>query len=81
MHHSRISRVEIPYSFGPQGYGPASYHGEINNLINTMKTNGLRTQGQIIVPSVNADWTPENVFDTGFLQDFADSLGVITVEK
>jgi len=46
-----------------------------------MKANGLRTQGQIIAPSVNADWTPENVFETGFLQEFADSLGVITVEK
>ena len=73
--------MEPPYLFGLQGYGPISYHGEINNLINTMKTNGLRTQGQIIAPSVNADWTPENVFETGFLQEFADSLAVITVEK
>jgi len=58
-----------------------SYHGEIDSLINTMKANGLRTQGQIVGPSVNAEWTPEAVFETGFLQDFADSLGVITVEK
>jgi len=58
-----------------------SYHEEINSLINTMKANGLKTQGQIVAPSVNADWTPESVFETGFLQDFADPLGVIAVEK
>jgi len=81
MHHVRISYTEILYSSDPQGYGPISYHAEIKNLLDTMKANGLRTQGQIMAPSVNADWTPENVFDTGFLQEFADSLGVITVEK
>ena len=46
-----------------------------------MGANGLKTQGQIVAPSVNADWTLEDIFETNFLQDFADALGVITVEK
>jgi len=35
----------------------------------------------MIAPSVNRDWTPEDVFNTNFLVDFAQELGIITVEK
>ena len=46
-----------------------------------MRSAGLKTQGQMIAPSVNRDWTPEDVFNTNFLVDFAQELGIITVEK
>ena len=46
-----------------------------------MRSAGLKTQGQIIAPNVNRDWSPEDVFDTNFLVDFAEELGIITVEK
>lgn len=64
-----------------QGYGPASYKGELQSLLDTMRSQGLKTQGQIIAPSVNRDWSPEDVFNTGFLNDFVQELGVISVEK
>jgi len=46
-----------------------------------MRAQGLKTQNQIIAPNVNRDWTPEAVFETNFLVDFAQELGTITVEK
>lgn len=46
-----------------------------------MSSTGLKTQGQIIAPNVNRDWTLEDVFNTNFLVDFAQELGIITVEK
>ena len=35
----------------------------------------------MIAPSVNRDWTAEDVFNTNFLVDFAQEMGIITVEK
>jgi hypothetical protein len=46
-----------------------------------MRAQGLKTQSQIIAPNVNRDWTPQDVFDTNFLVDFAEELAIITVEK
>jgi len=46
-----------------------------------MRAAGLKTQRQMIAPSVNRDWTPEDVFNTNFLVDFAQEMGIITVEK
>ena len=64
-----------------QGYGPAAYKVEVQSAIDTMRSQGLKTQGQIIAPNVNRDWTLEDVFDTNFLVDFAQELGIISVEK
>jgi hypothetical protein len=46
-----------------------------------MRSEGLKTQNQIIAPNVNRDWTAEDVFNTNFLVDFAQELSIITVEK
>lgn len=46
-----------------------------------MLSQGLKTHGQIIAPNVNRDWSPEDVFNTGFLDDFSQELGIIAVEK
>jgi len=46
-----------------------------------MRSQGLRTQGTIIGPNVNRDWTLEDIFNTNFLVDFAQELAIVTVEK
>lgn len=46
-----------------------------------MRSQGLNTQGQIIAPNVNRDWTIEDIFNTNFLTDFAQEVGIISVEK
>ena len=49
--------------------------------MNTMRAQGLRTQSQLIAPSVNGRWTFEEVIETGILADFANEIGILTVEK
>ena len=57
------------------------YKGEIESLLNTMRSQGLKTQNQLIAPSVNGRWPFEEVMDTGLLTDFGNDVGILTVEK
>jgi len=54
---------------------------EVQSALDAMRAQGLRTQNQLIAPNVNRDWTPQDVFNTNFLVDFAQELAFITVEK
>jgi hypothetical protein len=58
-----------------------SYKGEIASLLNTMRAQGLKTQNQLISPSVNGKWPIEEVIETGLLDDFGNEIGVLSVEK
>jgi len=64
-----------------QGYGPVSYKGELGSLLNTMRAQGLKTQNQLISPSVNVRWTFQEVIDAGLLTDFGNEVGILSVEK
>ena len=46
-----------------------------------MRSQGLKTRNQLISPSVNGRWTIEEVIDTGVLPDFANEIGILSVEK
>jgi len=46
-----------------------------------MRDQGLKTQNQLIAPSVNGRWPIEEVIDTGILVDFANEIGILSVEK
>ena len=46
-----------------------------------MRSQGLKTQNQLISPSVNGRWTIGDVIDTGILPDFANEIGILSVEK
>jgi len=46
-----------------------------------MRAQGLKTQNQLISPSVNGKWPIEEVIDTGILVDFANEIGILSVEK
>ena len=54
---------------------------EVQGALDAMRSLNLKTQGQIIAPNVNRDWTLEDVFNTNFLVDFSQELGIISVEK
>ncbi|KAJ7634934.1 glycoside hydrolase family 79 protein [Roridomyces roridus] len=58
----------------PKTYSPANYTDEVGLLIAAMATNLL------IGPSVSGTWTPEMVFDTGFIEKYTDSLSALSVE-
>ena len=46
-----------------------------------MRAQGLKTQNQLVAPSVNGRWTVEEVIGTGLLADFANEIGILSVEK
>lgn len=63
-------------------YGPYDYFGEFGSLVQTIAAdNQIPVRNNLIAPSVaNAFWTPENVFDTGFVAAYTDQLNAIAVE-
>ncbi|KAJ7512818.1 glycoside hydrolase family 79 protein [Mycena galericulata] len=62
-------------------YSPANYTAEVGELIAAMAADAnIPVKNNLIGPSVSGTWTPEQVFDTGFITDYADSLGAISVE-
>ena len=58
-----------------------SYKGELESLLNTMRAQGLKTQNQLVAPSVNGKWPIGEVIDTGILVDFVNEIGILSVEK
>ncbi|KJA24885.1 glycoside hydrolase family 79 protein [Hypholoma sublateritium FD-334 SS-4] len=62
-------------------YGPYDYFGEFSNLITTISQNSLIPRKNILIgPSLaSGDWMPEQVWDTGFIPAFKDSLYALTI--
>lgn len=46
-----------------------------------MRSQGLKTQNQLVSPSVNGKWPVGDVINTGVLVDFANEIGILSVEK
>ena len=64
-------------------YAPQDYSNEIGSLIKAMQADpGIRNKSMLICPSVaNFAWTPERVWDTGFLKAYAAYLAALAVER
>ncbi|KAJ7749319.1 glycoside hydrolase family 79 protein [Mycena maculata] len=62
-------------------YGPADYTAEVGLLIEAFAADpNIPVKNKLIGPSVSGTWTPEQVFDAGFITNYTDSLGAISVE-
>ncbi|KAJ7728935.1 glycoside hydrolase family 79 protein [Mycena maculata] len=62
-------------------YGPANYTVEVGELIAAMAADSnIPVKNILIGPSVSGTWTPEQVFDTGFITNYTDDLSAISVE-
>ncbi|KAI0659526.1 glycoside hydrolase family 79 protein [Cubamyces menziesii] len=65
----------------PEGYGPYDYFGEFGEVVNAMKTLNLPVTNNLIGPSLaTGDWIPEDVWNTGFIPAYTDSLTALSVE-
>lgn len=64
-------------------YGPQDYTNEVGSLIKAMQANpGIRNKNMLICPSVaNLAWTPEVVWNTGFLDYYSSHLSALAVEQ
>lgn len=66
-----------------QGYGPYDYFGEFGNLVQAIANDtSIPNKGILIGPNVNTgEWTPEMVWNTGFVDSYSSSLGYLAVEQ
>lgn len=64
-------------------YTQYDFFGEFGDLINAMKANpNIPNSNNLIGPNIaTGDWTPEMVWDTGFIQAYAPNLAALSVEK
>jgi hypothetical protein len=65
------------------GYGPFDYFGEFGVAIGKIANDSAiaRKDNLLIGPSVSGTWTPEQVWDTGFIPAYSNSLYGLAVEK
>ena len=66
-----------------QGYSQYDYFGEIGMLVEQIASDTLIPQKNnlLIVPSVQALWTPESVWNTGIVSSYSSSLYGLAVER
>lgn len=71
------------HSHRADGYNQQSYFNEFGQVIQAMQNDPkISRTDYLIGPSIaDADWTPESVWDTGFVPAYADHLGSVAVEK
>ncbi|KAG6813049.1 hypothetical protein H0H92_014321 [Tricholoma furcatifolium] len=64
-------------------YGPSEYFQDFSNLIATIQNNpGIPVKNMLLGPSLaSGPWSPEQVWATGYIDSFKDSLVAITVEQ
>ena len=67
----------------PTTYSPQDYFTEFGQEMTGINADaGIPTKGNIVGPSVTGDvWSPEDIFNTGYLTAYGDDLGFISVEK
>ncbi|KAI0830343.1 glycoside hydrolase family 79 protein [Trametes gibbosa] len=66
----------------PQGYGPFDFFGEYALLTQAIQGDGsIPVKNNLIAPSVSGTWTPEMVWDTGFVEAYTQYLGSLAVER
>ncbi|KAI9451263.1 hypothetical protein BJY52DRAFT_123356 [Lactarius psammicola] len=76
--------AQPPRTHRPTGYGPADYMGDIGTFVNQVASDSLipTKDNMFLIPSISATvWTPEQVWDTGIVQKYTNSLYGLTVER
>jgi len=66
----------------PATYSPFDYFGEFQLLLNAMNADSnIHNRNMLIAPSIaTGDWTPEMVWNTGFVTTYNASLSLLAVE-
>ncbi|KAF9529145.1 hypothetical protein CPB83DRAFT_853311 [Crepidotus variabilis] len=66
----------------PANYSYYDYFGEFASLVAAMDANqNIIRQDLLIGPSIQNIWTPEQVWDTGFVDAFSPNLAYLSVER
>jgi hypothetical protein len=65
----------------PTNYSQTDYFNDFGVVINAINAdNSIPTKNDIIAPNLSGAWTPESVWDTGFITTYGSNLGILSVE-
>ncbi|KAI0659525.1 glycoside hydrolase superfamily [Cubamyces menziesii] len=65
----------------PPTYDETDYFNEFGVVVNAVQQDAkIKSKNKLIAPSVQGQWTPEDVWNTGFLDSYGSSLDVIAME-
>ncbi|KAH8977188.1 hypothetical protein EDB86DRAFT_3007728 [Lactarius hatsudake] len=76
--------AQPPRTHRPTGYSPVDYMGDIGTLVNQVASDSLIPvkDNLFLIPSISATvWTPEEVWNTGIVQNYTNSLFGLAVER
>ncbi|EIW64921.1 glycoside hydrolase family 79 protein [Trametes versicolor FP-101664 SS1] len=66
----------------PSTYGPFDFFGEYALLTQAYQNDSaIPVKNNLIAPSVSGTWTPEEVWNTGFVDSYTQYLGSLSVER
>ncbi|KAH7913618.1 glycoside hydrolase family 79 protein [Hygrophoropsis aurantiaca] len=66
----------------PQSYAPSDYTAEFGLLIDAMDDDSNISNNNLLIgPNLAGVWTPEEVWDTGFVNDYSQHLSALAVER
>jgi hypothetical protein len=65
----------------PANYSPWDYFGEFGVMVDAIDAdNSIPIKNNLVAPCVSGTWSPEDVFNTGFVPAYTASLGYLSVE-
>ena len=68
----------------PTTYGPFDYFGEFGSMITALQADpkiGSNRNLNLIGPSISGQWTPEMVWNTGFISSYTANIYALAVEQ
>lgn len=66
----------------PEGYDVNAYKGEVGQVIEILQDPQYeKVRNKIITPSVASEWNLQDVWDSGLIQENANSIAYISVER
>lgn len=65
-----------------QDYAPADYAADFGLMVKALADDPrVANRSNLIGPNLAGIWTPEQVWDTGFVQTYTTSLSALAVEQ
>ena len=81
--YNLIKQIVVRHQHRPQDYSPQSYFQEFGQWRDGWNNNAnVQNKSNLIGPSLSlATWTMQQVWDTGFLDTYQNSLSALSVER
>ncbi len=80
LYHS--SAIPHRHQHRPSTYSPFDYFGEFGVVVQAIgNDSSIPVRDNLIAPSVSGTWSPEDIWNTGFIPSYSSQLGSIAVEQ